>query len=134
MCYRYLPLVRKAHTGSTGQDLGQHDHNTVVEYVSTMHWLDVCCSSNDVLSPSTEKNNKITISYEPFYAVVDKSAKFVILFVILCQNNFFPKILSETLSECQTVRIQIRTDILSVLIWVQSICKCYQQTTKFIVS
>ena len=31
---------------------------------------------------------------------------------------------------CQTVWIQIRTDILSVLIWVQTVCKGYQQTTK----
>ena len=30
---------------------------------------------------------------------------------------------------CQTVWIQIRTDVLSVLIWVQTVCKCYQQTT-----
>ena len=28
------------------------------------------------------------------------------------------------------VWIQIRTDILSVLIWVQTVCKGYQQTTK----
>ena len=112
--------MRKAHTGSSGQDLGQHDHSTVVEYVSTMHWLDVCCSSNDVLSPSTEKYNKTTISYyAPFYAVVDKSAKFVILF----QNNFTQNIISGTFSECQTVWIQIRTDIQSVLILVQTICK-----------
>ena len=34
-----------------------------------------------------------------------------------------------TLSECQTVWIQIRTDILLVLIWVQTVCKGYQQTT-----
>ena len=32
--------------------------------------------------------------------------------------------------QCQTLRIQIRTDILSVLIWVQTVCKGYQQTTK----
>ena len=31
--------------------------------------------------------------------------------------------------ECQTVWIQIRTDILSVLICVQTVCKGYQQTT-----
>ena len=43
---------------------------------------------------------------------------------------FFEKILSGTLSECQTVWTQIRTDILSVLIWVQTVCKGYQQTTK----
>ena len=40
------------------------------------------------------------------------------------------KILPGTLSECQIVWIQIRTDILSVLIWVQTVCKRYQQTTK----
>ena len=45
------------------------------------------------------------------------------------QNYFFQKILSGTLSEWQTVWIQIRTDILSVLIWVQTVCKGYQQTT-----
>ena len=45
------------------------------------------------------------------------------------QNQLFLKILSGT-SECQTVWIQIRTDILSVLLWVQTVCKGYQQTTK----
>ena len=34
------------------------------------------------------------------------------------------------LSKCQTVWIQIRTDILSVLIRVQTVCKGYQHTTK----
>ena len=46
------------------------------------------------------------------------------------QNLLFQKIISGTLTECQTVWIQIRTDILSVLIWVQTVCKGYQQTTK----
>ena len=50
------------------------------------------------------------------------------------QNYLFQKILSGTLSECQTVWIQVRTDILSVLIWVQTVCKGYQQTTKFTAS
>ena len=27
------------------------------------------------------------------------------------------------------VWIQIRTDVLSVLIWIQTVCKCYQLTT-----
>ena len=40
------------------------------------------------------------------------------------------KIHSGTLSECQTVWIQIRTDILSVLIWVQTVCQGYQHMTK----
>ena len=33
-------------------------------------------------------------------------------------------------SECQTVWIQIKTDILLVFIWVQTVCKGYWQTTK----
>ena len=43
--------------------------------------------------------------------------------------NFSKKKFLRTLSECQTVCIQIRTDILSVLIWVQTVCKGYQQKT-----
>ena len=43
--------------------------------------------------------------------------------------NIFKKFSSRTLSECQTVWIQIRTDILSVLIWIQNVSKGYQQTT-----
>ena len=34
-------------------------------------------------------------------------------------------------SWCQTVWIQIRSNILLGLIWVQTVCKGYQQTTKF---
>ena len=47
--------------------------------------------------------------------------------------NFFKNFIQEqsTLSECQTVMIQNRTDILSVLIWVQTVCKNHQQATKF---
>ena len=45
------------------------------------------------------------------------------------QNQLFWKNLSEISSECQTVWIQIRPDILSGLIWVQTVCKSYQQTT-----
>ena len=55
-------------------------------------------------------------------------------FAVVCslffKINFFQKILSVTLSECQTIWIQIRTDILSVLIWVQTVCKGYQPMTK----
>ena len=32
-------------------------------------------------------------------------------------------------TECQTVWIQIRPNVLSGLIWVQAVCKSYQQTT-----
>ena len=42
----------------------------------------------------------------------------------------FKKILSGTLSECQTNWVQTKTDVLSVLIWVQAVRKVYQQRTK----
>ena len=45
------------------------------------------------------------------------------------QNQPFRKILSGLPSGCQTVWIQIRPDILSGLIWVQTVFKGYQQTT-----
>ena len=46
------------------------------------------------------------------------------------QNKHLQKILSGTFSECQTVWRQIRTDFLSVLVWVQTVCKDYQHVTK----
>ena len=45
------------------------------------------------------------------------------------QNHFFRKILSGISSECQTVWIQVKPDILLGLIWVQTVCKGYQQMT-----
>ena len=44
--------------------------------------------------------------------------------------TFFENILSETPSECQNTWFKIRTDVLSVLIWVQTFCKGYELTTK----
>ena len=55
-------------------------------------------------------------------------------FSFLCCRLLIFSNFSEKLSECQTVWIQIRTDILSVLIWVQTVCKDNQQTTKVIAS
>ena len=43
--------------------------------------------------------------------------------------NFFKKFFQEHY-QCQTVWIRVRNDILSVLIWVQTVCKDYQQTIK----
>ena len=63
------------------------------------------------------------------------SAYWEILQVFFCQllisffqNQLFRKILSGILSECQTVWIQIRPNILLSLILVQTVCKGYQQT------
>ena len=43
-------------------------------------------------------------------------------------TNFFRKILSD----CQTVWIQIRSNLLSGMVWIQTVCKGYQQTTLFL--
>ena len=54
-------------------------------------------------------------------------------FVFICKLFFkinSPTMLSGKLSECQMFWIQIRTGILSVLIWHQTVCKGHQQTTK----
>ena len=48
---------------------------------------------------------------------------------IFFQNQLFQKFLSGIPSECQTGWSQVRPDIVSGLIWFQSVCKSYQQTT-----
>ena len=60
---------------------------------------------------------------------------FACFFFLLSEDFFFKinylkKNLSGIPSECQTVWIQIRPDVLSGLIWVQTVCKGYQQMTK----
>ena len=48
----------------------------------------------------------------------------------LSSADFFSKsTFSGIAPECQTDWVQIRPDILSCLIWVQTVCKSYQQTT-----
>ena len=54
---------------------------------------------------------------------------FVVVFFFFFQNKLFSKTVSGILSECQTVRTQIKPDTWSDLIWVQTVCKVYQQTT-----
>ena len=58
--------------------------------------------------------------------------KFLTLFCrlqIFYKINYFEKLFPGIPSQCQTVWIQIWRDILSGLIWVQTDCKNYQQTT-----
>ena len=56
---------------------------------------------------------------------------FFLLSADFSQNYFFfQNIHSGTLSDCQMVWIQIRIVIMSFLIWVQTVCKGYQQTEK----
>ena len=49
--------------------------------------------------------------------------------LIFFQNQLFRKIISGVLPECQKDWTQIRPYITSGLIWVQTVCKGYQQTT-----
>ena len=46
-----------------------------------------------------------------------------------CFQNIFLKKKSGISSECQTHCIQIRPYVLLGLLWVQNVCKSYQQTT-----
>ena len=62
---------------------------------------------------------------------------FVCFFFVVCGFfliNFFQKNLSRIPLECQTVWTQIRPDVLSGLIWFQTVCTSYQQTTKVAIS
>ena len=44
-------------------------------------------------------------------------------------KSTFSKRVSRLVSECQTVWVEIRPNVLSGLIWVQTVCKGYQQMT-----
>ena len=54
---------------------------------------------------------------------------FLLLADFFSSKLMFSKIKSGVSSECQTVLILIRADVLSVRIWVQTVCKGYQWTT-----
>ena len=61
------------------------------------------------------------LHYGYFYGFLSSSDFF--------QNQLFRKILSGIPSECHIVWIQIRPNVLSGLIWVQTVCISYQQMT-----
>ena len=71
--------------------------------------------------------NLVLAAHFQFFACWVIFRAFVVTFFTI---NFLEKTISRTLSVCQTIWIQIRTDILSVLIWVQAVCKDYQLMTK----
>ena len=54
-------------------------------------------------------------------------SRFFVVCLFFFQNQLFQKSISGIPSECQTVWIRIRPDLLSGLIWVQTVCKGYQQ-------
>ena len=99
-------------------------------YISTMCMqaakalvrLHICAGSYDSLLPEYAISTKI--SHASSWVIVQAFLSSADFF----QNQLFQKILSEIPSECQTVCILIRPNILSGLIWVQTVCKGYQQT------
>ena len=57
-------------------------------------------------------------------------SKYFIICRLFFKINFFKKLFQEHYQSVKTVWIQIRPDILSGLIWFQTVCKNYQQMTK----
>ena len=47
----------------------------------------------------------------------------------ISKSTFFPKLSPRISSECQTVWIQIRYNVLPALKWIQTVCRGYQETT-----
>ena len=64
---------------------------------------------------------KVTLHPGKFFTLLSSADFF--------QDQLFRKILSGLPSERQLVWTQIRSDVLLGLIWVQTICKSYEQTT-----
>ena len=73
-------------------------------------------------------------------SVFDQLLNFQILLLLflhsllLCHILLFGCWLFPIPCGCQTIWIRIRPDMLSGLIWVQTVCKGYQQTTKVVLS
>ena len=99
------------------------------------------CTTRSMLTPfmgpEIIRNESLRLFW---FLILNPFAYWVILHVLCCLLTFFSKLTSfrksyqsfkqfGSRSECQIVWIQIRPDILSGLIWVQIVCKGYQQTT-----
>ena len=61
-------------------------------------------------------NNPLTLCMPKYFMIFLSAADFF-------QNQLSPKIFSGILSDGQTLWIQIRPDIMSGLIWLQTVCK-----------
>ena len=98
-----------------------HCRYDVGAFQSTDHLMCVNIPAEYFTSYREEKSKK--------YSIV--SAYWVIMHFFLSSADFFQNQLFEERkpSECQTVWIQIRPEVLSGLIWIQIVCKGYQQTT-----
>ena len=109
------------------------------------------CRNNSLYKPKpnsivSRKRNTLWSLYlsvanrvEPGLSLAVKTIHYLTLcmlrnfFMIFCHLliflDFFPKKFLQEYHQCQTVWIQIRPDILSGLIWAQTVCKDYHQAT-----
>ena len=83
----------------------------------------------EVLSGKVKPDQKKVCTKEPLFFACWVNLHSLLSSADFFQNRLFRKILSGIHSQCQTVWIQIRPDVVSSLIWVQTVCKSYQQTT-----
>ena len=95
-------------------------HMKNAEKLHMFHTLYISCNCY-----SKRELSKLFAYWKILHAFV---GLFICRLLIFFKINF-SKILSGIQSECQTVWIQIRSHVLSGLIWVQTVCKGYQQTT-----
>ena len=85
--------------------------------------LSCLCSFDLIVEPDKQKSMGSTFQYALALCLWEFFHAF------LSSADFFFKInFSKIPSECQTVWFQISPNILSGLIWVQTVCKGYQQT------
>ena len=81
--------------------------------------------NNNIVYLSRLFTKNLTLCLLGNYSCFLSSAFYFLIFKIILKKN-----LSEIQSESQTVRTQIRLDILLGLIWVKTACKHYQQGTQ----
>ena len=91
--------------------------------------------SNKPVPKPRPKEKKIYVAAYDYKPCEEGDLELIAVSVLLCMLGnfscfFSQNIISGTLIECQTVWIEIRTDIVSVLIRVQTVCKGYQQVTE----
>ena len=101
--------------------------------LSVLIWVQSVCKSyghfNYLLEYKTESVRiKAYFSlYTPLLPLICNTFQFMLF---LSSKSASSKNSFRNTIRVQTICIQIRTDALSVLIWVQSVCKSYQPTTK----
>ena len=101
-------------------------------------WCD-CCSPRDSPPLFSQGAKEVLVLINFWYLIMclnDRTPMFYPIYnFIWCfacwyfSKSTFWKIISGIPSEWQTVWIQFRPDVLSGLMWVQTVCKGYQQTT-----